>query len=157
MIGVNRSADGTQSCCERVREDSALAAVVEQTEPFFRNVMEVYIDLLCRGEREASRVLFASLVRFTGAVCGMKRCAASGRSAALSTAAAKRHLMRCLFALWTLKQRGTLEPQELFEQGLRLLRDLRAQQDTALAPSWCATGKENTQWMNATTSSPPSR
>lgn len=138
---------GDASCCEResgmaesggAYEPSRAATVVAETEPFFRDVMEVYIDLLCRGERDASRLLFRSGVRFAAAVHGMHR--AAGRPAAMNPAdAARRHLERCLFALWSARRREPQEREEqqrgeqqppvdtaaLFERGLAMLSALR--------------------------------
>ncbi|MFP4373000.1 MAG: hypothetical protein ACLFPO_01585, partial [Spirochaetaceae bacterium] len=85
-------------------ERSRAAVVLAETEPFFRDVMGVYVDLLCRGEREVSRLLFRSGVRFAAAVHGMHR-AAGRRAATHPAAAARRHLERCLFALWSAQQR----------------------------------------------------
>ena len=120
--------------------EKRLESIVAETEPFFGEVMKVYLDLLCRGEREASRLLFRSGVRFAGAVHGMRRVAASrgcdregepgeiaaervaeradalaacaeipgaGCARGRSAAAAKLHLERCLYALWTAQQRRT--------------------------------------------------
>ena len=138
---------------ETTYERSRAAAVVAGTEPFFRDVMEVYIDLLTRGEREASRLLFRSAVRFAAAVHGLQRASAdrtrvvdaSGEAGgpgsggtrpqpdAVRRAAAgtRRHLEGCLYALWLAQQRrGELsgagpDTGPLFEQGLAMLAALR--------------------------------
>lgn len=144
---------GDASCCEResgMAESggaygrSRAAMVVAETEPFFRDVMEVYVGLLCRGERDASRLLFRSGVRFAAAVHGMHRAAgAAGADGATarSVDAARRHLERCLFALWSARQRepqqrGVQQPHAdtapLFERGLAMLSALRGMStDTA--------------------------
>lgn len=126
--------------------EKRLESIVAETEPFFGAIMKVYLDLLCRGEREASRLLFRSGVRFAGAVHGMRRAAirrgclrdgqgdagpdgglrvpdasqvaegadtgcpraetsAGACAQARAAVAAKRHLERCLYALWTVQQR----------------------------------------------------
>ncbi len=142
---------GDASCCEREsgmaesggayepdRAVVAAATVVAETEPFFRDVMKVYVDLLCRGERDASRLLFRSGVRFAAAVHGMHK--AAGRAPAGNPAdAARRHLERCLFALWSARQRESrhedphergvqqppLDTAALFERGFAMLSALR--------------------------------
>jgi hypothetical protein len=117
-------------------EARRLATVVAETEPFFGDVMKVYLDLLCRGERDASRRLFRSGVRFAGAVHGLRRATADG-GAAQAAAAAKHHLEHCLYALWVLQGRGAHAgsddrpvPEEedagsLIQRGLVLLSALR--------------------------------
>lgn len=136
-MGEAREYDGNG---ERYR----LATVVAETEPFFRDVMGVYVDLLCRGDRNASRMLFRSGVRFAAAVHGLQRTAGNG-AAARSRTAAREHLERCLFALWTAEQRRLAraaagageeagrDTGPLFERGLAMLAVLR--EEPAL-PSW---------------------
>lgn len=139
---------------------SAVATVVAETEPFFRDVMGVYVDLLCRGDREVSRMLFRSGVRFAAAVHGMQRTAANtaggSSDAAVNPgavgprAAAREHLERCLFALWTAEQRrsgpggATPGPDTgpLFERGLAMLAALRGEhaRPTAVNPAVAAHG-----------------
>lgn len=157
---------GDSSCCERepgmaesgwAYERSRAATVVAETEPFFRDVMEVYVDLLCRGERDASRLLFRSGVRFAAAVHGLHRAAgrvsAANESAvcdgpaARSADAARRHLERCLFALWSAQpresqqreaqQRG-IDTSPLFERGLVMLSALRGMSADSAAESAAA-------------------
>lgn len=102
-------------------------ALVADTEAFFREVMRVYLDLLVRGERDSSRLLFRSGVRFASAVHGLQRAGArtgrpgaTGRAAGTSgsaaqpagvtpaaraAAAARSELDRCLFAAWSVRNR----------------------------------------------------
>ena len=142
---------GNASCCEREsgmsesggrheRSRAAAATVVTETEPFFRDVMEVYVDLLCRGERDASRLLFRSGVRFAAAVHGMQRAGGLGSASANPADAPRRHLERCLFALWRARQREPhyedakqrdmqppgVDTVALFKRGLAMLSALRA-------------------------------
>jgi hypothetical protein len=104
------------------KTNERLATVVAETEPFFRDVMKVYIDLLCRGDHETSRELFSAGVRFAGAVQGLKRTAPRERAAE----AARAHLQRCLYVLWKLPGREQTDTGPLFERGLALLAALRA-------------------------------
>lgn len=140
-------------------EGSAVATVVAETEPFFRDVMEVYVDLLCRGDREVSRMLFRSGVRFAAAVHGMQRTAAAAEAgesgAARARTAAREHLEGCLFALWTAEQRRAArtasgdreagparETGPLFERGFAMLAALRGEhaRPTAVNPAAAARG-----------------
>ena len=111
-------------------EDGQFSVVVAETEPFFTDLMKVYVDLLCRGEREVSRAMFRSGVRFAGAVKGMSRSNAGAATYARAAPAAKQHLERCLFALYSVQQRAssgeTAIEGRVFERGLVLLSALRA-------------------------------
>lgn len=107
-------------------------ALVADTEAFFREVMRVYLDLLVRGERDSSRLLFRSGVRFASAVHGLQRAGARrGRPGATrpgatgaarettgpaprpagvtpasrAAATARSELDRCLFAAWSVRNR----------------------------------------------------
>ncbi|MFO8064522.1 MAG: hypothetical protein ACQETQ_11455 [Spirochaetota bacterium] len=118
-------------------EDGQFSVVVAETEPFFTDLMKVYVDLLCRGDREGSRAMFRSGVRFAGAVKGMSRSNAGAATNARTALAAKQHLERCLFALYSVQQRTrpnlppprsgeTAIESRVFERGLALLSALRS-------------------------------
>lgn len=70
-------------------------------------VIEIYKDLLCEGERVASRHLFRAACIFSEAVAGVLRAEVEEWRTA-GAMEARRRIQECLYWLWLLDERGHL-------------------------------------------------
>ncbi|MFW5786311.1 MAG: hypothetical protein ACOCYC_03625 [bacterium] len=78
-------------------------------------VIEIYKDLLCEGERIASRHLFRGACIFSEAVAGVLRAEAEEWRTA-GAMEARRRIQECLYWLWLLDERGYLGGNDYRDQ-----------------------------------------
>jgi hypothetical protein len=107
-------------------ENTTATAAPEAPEPDLQTALyefnvatiEIYKDLLCDGERIASRHLFRAACVF-GDRMGLVLHAEPGLQQKAVALDARRRIQECLYWLWLVDERGYLSGREVREQAFR--------------------------------------